>query len=122
MELSKVYDKQYLKASSLIESIIAVTIIAICLLIALRLYINVLDSSQSINKTKIRFQINKLVSDMRMNQNFDSEVYDFKSYKIRKVVTNFEDQKNLKKVSYIVQAKSDTLIYNYLMLKRDAEE
>jgi len=122
MEWSNIYGKRYLKASSLIESVIAITIIAICLLIALRLYVIVLDTSQSILNSKIKFQINRLVSDMKINQNFDSEVYNFKTYKIRKVVTNFENRKNLKKISYIVHVRSDSIVYNYLILKKDVEE
>ena len=122
MVLSRNYKRGYFKASSLVESIIAITIIAICLLIALRLYINVLESGPSADNQRAKFKVNALVEDMKLNQNFDSEVYGYKTYKISKEVTDYQNRNNLKKVSYTVQCKTDTITYDYLIVKKNAEE
>ena len=118
MELLKTYEKRYVCASSLIESVIAITIITICLLIALKLYVTILDSRQSINNNHIKFQVDKLMSEMKLNPSFDTEIYDFKTYKIIKEVTGYQGKSQLKKVSYIVEMQSDTLSYDYLILKK----
>ena len=116
MALSRPSRKFYFKASSLIESVIAITIIAICLLVALKLYITILGARPCTNNYRLKFQVDKLVADMKLNPSFTSEVYDFKTYKIRKKVTDSENGKNLKKVSYFEEQQNDTIAYHYYIL------
>lgn len=116
MESLRHSKQYYLRASSLIESVIAITIIAICLLIALKLFITILEARPSLNNHRLKFQVDKLVSEMKLNPNFTSEVYDFKTYKIRKIVTNDENRSQLKKVSYAIEQQRDTITYQYYML------
>ncbi|MEE9363935.1 MAG: hypothetical protein V3U92_15145 [Cellulophaga sp.] len=118
MALPKNCRKQYVVAGSLIESVIAISIIAICLLIALKLYISILDSRSLSNDYRVKYQVDKLLSELKVNQNFESEVYDFKTFMINKVVTDFEGKKNIKKVSYVVVNKKDTVTYQYVILKK----
>lgn len=116
MESSRHCSKYYLKASSLIESVIAITIIAICLLVALKLYSTILGARPSINNHRLKFQVDKLVSEMKLNPSFTSEVYDFKTYKIRKTISDTENSQQLKKVSYSIEQPKDTITYQYYIL------
>lgn len=116
MESPRPYEKFYFRASSLIESVIAITIIAICLLVALKLYVTILEARPSINKHRLKFKVDKLVSEMKLNPSFTSETYDFKTYKIRKTVTENENQQQLKKVSYSIEQQKDTITYHYYIL------
>ncbi|MBQ4821388.1 hypothetical protein [Aquimarina sp. MMG016] len=118
MSESKKY-KNYIQASSLIESVIAVTIIATCLLIAIRIYVSVLNSSSSINSYRIKFKLNQLVNDTKSSQNFDDELFEFKTYAIKKTVSDYEGDKDLKRIKFAVQTVSDTIHYNYLVSKKN---
>ncbi len=113
--------KGYLAASSLIESVIAITIITVCLLIALKLYITVLEGRPSANDHRLRFQIDKLVSEMKLNPSFDSETYEFETFKIHKNVSDYEDLERLKKISYTVVTQSDTITYHHLITKQNED-
>jgi Tfp pilus assembly protein PilV len=122
MESLKRYKKGYIRASSLIESVIAVTIITLCLLVALQLYVTVLEGRPSMNDYRLKFQVDQLVSEMKLNPSFDSGIYDFETYTIRKSVTDHNNLETLKKVSYSIQGQSDTITYHYLILKEDENQ
>lgn len=115
MKELKKYKKAFVAGSSLLESVIAVTIIATCLLIAISIYAAVLNNSSSIDAYKVKFKINQLVSEMKASQQFDDEMYELKNYTIKKKVSNVEGNKELKKIEFAVYIKSDTLTYNFVM-------
>ncbi len=119
---SKTYNKYFLNGSSLIESVIAITIIATCLLIAIRLYAMVLSSSDSLRSYKIKFKVAQLYNEARIAQDFGDELYDYKTFSIRKTVEEYEGNKELKQLKYTVINSEDTLVYNYLLLKKRLNE
>lgn len=119
---SKKYNKLFVKASSLLESVIAITIIATCLLIAIRVYASVLNSSSSINAYRMKFKVNELVNETKQTQEFDDEIYELKGYTIKKTVSDLEKNNKIKKVKYEVYTKSDTLIYNYMIKQHKINE
>ncbi len=122
MSKSKTYNKKhFLKANSLIESVIAITIIATCLLIAIRVYVLVLNSSDPFIAYKIRFKVDELVASTKREQTFDNEIYNFENYTIEKKVEAYQDTKGLKKVKYIATTTSDTIVFNYLLQKKENE-
>ncbi len=122
MESLRRYKKGYLKASSLIESVIAIAIITTCLLVALQLYITVLEGRPTTNDHRLKFQLDQLVSEMKLNPSFDSEIHDFQTYTIRKSVAAHNSREALKRVSYAIQGQSDTITYHYLILKEDENQ
>ncbi|WP_378175241.1 hypothetical protein [Aquimarina sp. SS2-1] len=122
MKESKTYNKYFLKGSSLIESVIAITIIATCLLVAIRLYAAVLNSSSSLNTYKIKFKVAELYDNAKISNDFDDELYEFKTYSIKKKVEDFQSNKELKNIKFIVQTASDTIIYNYLLVNKKNDE
>jgi Tfp pilus assembly protein PilV len=119
MELPKLSKKYYFNASSLLESVIAVSIIAVCLLVALKMYITILDSRPSVNNFKQKYKVEKLFADMKLNPQFESELYDFKTFKIRKIVSNDEHIEKLKKISYSIEQPIDTVIYTFYLLSNE---
>ena len=114
MVSSRAFKKFNLRAGSLIESVIAISIIAICLLVAIKLYAAILDAKTPTLANQVKFQVDRLVSEMRLNPNFNSEIYDFDTYKISKTVS--ENEEKLRKVSYFVEHSKDTVIYHYYFL------
>ncbi len=118
----KTYNKYFLKGSSLIESVIAISIIATCLLVAIRLYAAVLNSSSSLSSYKIKFKVAELYNDAKITSDFDDELYEFKTYSIQKKVEDFQSKKELKNIKYIVRTTSDTIVYNYLLANKKSNE
>lgn len=118
----KTYNKYFLKGSSLIESVIAISIIATCLLVAIRLYAAVLNSSSSLSSYKIKFKVAELYNDAKITSDFDDELYEFETYSIQKKVEDFQSKKELKNVKYIVRTASDTIVYNYLLANKKSNE
>lgn len=118
----KTYNKYFLKGSSLIESVIAISIIATCLLVAIRLYAAVLNSSSSLSSYKIKFKVAELYNDAKITSDFDDELYEFKTYSIQKKVEDFQSKKELKNIKYIVRTASDTIVYNYLLANKKSNE
>ncbi|WP_298320855.1 hypothetical protein [uncultured Aquimarina sp.] len=122
MKELKTYNKYFLKGSSLIESVIAISIIATCLLVAIRLYAAVLNSSSSLSSYKIKFKVAELYNDAKITSDFDDELYEFKTYSIQKKVEDFQSKKELKNIKYIVRTTSDTIVYNYLLANKKSNE
>ncbi|WP_091404250.1 hypothetical protein [Aquimarina amphilecti] len=122
MKELKTYNKYFLKGSSLIESVIAISIIATCLLVAIRLYAAVLNSSSSLSSYKIKFTVAELHNDAKITSDFDDKLYEFKTYSIQKKVEDFQSKKELKNVKYIVRTASDTIVYNYLLANKKSNE
>ncbi|WP_298538918.1 hypothetical protein [uncultured Aquimarina sp.] len=122
MKELKTYNKYFLDGSSLIESVIAISIIATCLLVAIRLYAAVLNSSSSLNSYRMKFKVAELFNDTRIARDFDDELYEFKTYSIKKVVEDFQSNNELKNIKFIVQTTSDTIIYNYLLANKKRNE
>lgn len=115
MASSKIYNPYYIKASSLIESTIAITIITISLLIALKLYITIIDHSISLKTGKVQYEIDKLFIETKLSNSYDTEVYIYKNYNIRKEVDNYKNTENLLKLSFFVETKLDTTSFHYLV-------
>ncbi len=118
----KIYNKHFLSASSLIESVIAITIIATCLLIAIRLYAVVLHNSSSLDSYKIKFKVAELYDEMKTTSDFNDEVYEFNRFSIKKKVEGFEGNKELKNIKFIVRTEKDTTTYNYLLIDKSKNE
>ncbi len=121
MESSKPFNGYFVKASSLIESVIAITIIATCLLVAFKLYATILEGRPTTNDHRLKFQVERLMADMRLTPTFAPETYDFETYKIKKTVSDHEGSAFLKQVSYTIEQASDTVTYRFLILKENEE-
>lgn len=113
MELLKKYNK--LKASSLIESVIAMTIISVCVLIAMSVYAMVLKSSKSITYYQLQTERQKILNEIKNNTSLTNETYDFKKFSIEKVIQIHESNAELLELSLTTIHKKDTLTYVYLI-------
>jgi len=122
MVLSKTYKKGYLRGSSLVESVVSISLIAICLLIALKIYSNVLDQSIKTNNLETRIFIDSKVAEMKLNKKFEPETYSYKMYSIQKTISEQNENPNLLKVTFSVLKPSGTLNYHYLILRSENEK
>ncbi|WP_422103868.1 hypothetical protein [Winogradskyella sp.] len=90
MKLSK--NSKSLKANSLVESVIAIAIISICILVAFLVYINVIKQNKSVLSYNAKHQVEELYQQSMADQDFENEDYVYKDYRIEKQVTILEKE------------------------------
>lgn len=76
-----------LKASSLAESVIAIAIISVCVLVAFVVYVNVVKQNDSVNYYKAEHEVERLTANCRIDNDYENNTYTYKGYKIDKKVT-----------------------------------
>lgn len=108
-----------LKASSLIESVVAIAIISICVFIATLVYVKLLESDYEIAFYKAKQKVSVLHLRTIEEQLFEDEVYDFGDYKIVKEIKDFSDR--VKEVQFEVLTKTKSEKYSYLIKITEGE-
>ena len=73
-----------LQANSLVESVIAIAIISVCLLVGFMVYVNVVSHSDSTTMYQAKHQVEFIIQESIQEKNFESETYDFDVYTITK--------------------------------------
>lgn len=115
LALSKAYKKGIVKASSLLESVIAITVLSLCTLIAVQIYAGLLADSPSLLYYKAKFQMQEIITQTQKNHDFEEEVFDFKNYTIIKNSTDYGDHLTLKKITLKAIVAKDTLREDFLI-------
>lgn len=80
-----------LKASSLVESVVAIAIISICALIAFLVYLNIIKQNNSSSYYKARHQVETLTFESVKHLDYDDDLFQFDGYTIEKKVTINKD-------------------------------
>lgn len=122
MEWSNKCKGTYLQASSIAESVIATAIIAICMLLAVKVYTAVLNDTVSAIDVVSKFEVDRLVNRAKENQNFGSEEFEYPHFKIKKNAKQLDANISLMQINYAVMMKRDTVIYKFLVIKNDTRE
>ncbi|MFC5048342.1 hypothetical protein ACFSTE_13390 [Aquimarina hainanensis] len=118
--LSK-YSNYRVPASSLLESVIAITIIATCLLIAIRLYVQVLNSSPSAVELKMRLAVDKAYIELQETQDWEEGMITQPSFRIAKRILPYGET-GVRQVVFTVLKDQDTVqVYNYLIEMDDEQ-
>ena len=73
-----------IKASSLIETVMAITLISICSLIALTVYLNVITQNKPVYYYEAKHTIEKLAQQAEQEQDFTDDSYRYTNYTIEK--------------------------------------
>ncbi|MEP1490154.1 MAG: hypothetical protein ABJK28_17175 [Algibacter sp.] len=76
-----------LQASSVMESVIAISIISICALVAFTIYLNVISQNKSTHYFNAKHKINLLTQQSILESDYDEDIYSFNGYTINKEVT-----------------------------------
>ena len=84
MQLLKNY--KTLKGSSLIESVMAISIISVCSLVAFMVYLNVVKQHKTVGYYKAKHEVELLIKDIESNHNYDNDAFSFMGYHIDKKV------------------------------------
>ena len=75
-----------LQASSIMESVIAISIISICALVAFTIYLNVIKRNESTYYLKAKHKINLLTQQSLLENDYEDDTYFFNGYIIDKQV------------------------------------
>lgn len=75
-----------LKASSITESVIAISIISICALVAFTIYLNVIKQNKSIQYYNAKHTINLLTQQSIQQNDYEDNSYSYTGYTIDKSV------------------------------------
>lgn len=82
-----------LKASSLVESVIAIAIISVCVLVAFMIYINVIRQNDPISYFNAKHKVESLIQEITEKKNYENDSYTFSNYSITKnVIINTQEQ------------------------------
>ncbi len=111
MKLSSLYK---LKGSSIIESVIAMTVIAICLSIAIVVYSRVLTSDNNTAFYMGQQKVKELLLEVEETNSFLDEDFDFETYKIQKRVEKVEES-TAHKIVFTVITSSQRKTYQYIV-------
>ena len=75
-----------LKASSVIESVIAISVISICALVAFSIYLNIIKQNKSVHYFNAKHNINLLTARSVLENDYEDETYLYNGYTIDKIV------------------------------------
>ncbi|MGQ0827042.1 MAG: type IV pilus modification PilV family protein [Bacteroidota bacterium] len=107
-----------LKASTLVESLIAMVILVVCLGVGTMIYTNVLDSGKQRKRLKALFLINKESMEIKSGKDFLDTEKQIGDWTIKRTVEKFDQAENLYKLelSVIDQNKKTIAVHNELIL------
>ncbi|MCK8480932.1 type IV pilus modification PilV family protein [Psychroserpens algicola] len=97
------------KASSLLESIIAIVLISICSLVALTVYLNVISQNNPNVYYEAKHKIETLTQNAQVEQDFEDDTYNYKRYSIEKNVT-IKSKENIALLNYTVSSGDKTYV------------
>ena len=102
------------KASSLLESVIAMTMIAICLGLGMVTFGMVMKTDNNIAFYQAQQKVKELLYETKQKQLIDDEEYDYKSFKIQKRVEGMESDFG-HKVNFTVTINGKKKTYQYIV-------
>lgn len=117
MKSSKRFKK--LKASSVLESVIAITIISICVLVASVIYINVISHNSSIAYYNAIHTIKTLKIESIQLKDYEDNNYDYDDYSINKKIILNKSEKTVLLEWEVISGKSSTFFHDIIKYDED---
>ena len=105
---------KYIKANSLVESVIAIAIISICILVAFLVYLNVIKQNKSIAFYEAKHKVELLYNASVITKNFDDDTFEYKDYSIEKSV-DISDEEHIARIDFKVITKHNTFTIHKLV-------
>lgn len=115
MSLLKNYRVLYLKASSLLESVMAISIISICILIGTMTYAKVLETGNTLVFYKAKHRISKMLLSSSDAHFFEDNEYDYSSYKITKRIEKHPHNLYIRRVVFTIEIGAKSSEYSHIL-------
>ena len=90
-----------IEAFTLFESVVAITIISVCLGIGSLVYSNIVNSEKTVVNFESNSQAKELFEDLKLSKLYSSKNYQFKSFEINQEVNDYQGIKNLYQITLI---------------------
>ncbi len=101
---------QKIQASTLQETIIALTIVIICFGVALMVFVNVISSERAWERLNSELLIKRISTETKLHKTFYDESIGYKQYRIEKIITEYQENEKLIQLSLKVFNINDQLI------------
>ncbi|WP_046745023.1 hypothetical protein [Kordia zhangzhouensis] len=112
MKLLKNYN---VKASSLLESVMATAIIAICMVVATIVFVNVFKTNFSTDYIQAHQKIHTIIHELHEQDKIEAQTYTFSNFTIEQEVNNYEDNSNIKQIDFTITTNTKTETFTYLI-------
>ncbi len=86
---------KYIKGSSILESVIAIAIISICILVAFTIYVNVIKRNDPITYYDAKQKVELLTQETIEQKDYENDSYVYENYTIAKEVEIREEEKTV---------------------------
>lgn len=107
------------KASSLMESVMATAVIAICILIATLVFLNVFKTNYATNYIQARQEVQTIIKKLNQQTAIEDHTYVFSNFTIKQEVKSYEDATRLKQVDFTIITDTKTEIFSHLITHKD---
>ena len=115
-------NKMFVKGSSLIETVISITIITICSLIATLVYTSVINQTPILKKYEYEYEVEKLINKTITEKDYTYYKKKFEGFTIEKKVTNETENKQIKSVTFIITSKNKTINFPLKVINDISDE
>ncbi|TGV01055.1 hypothetical protein EM932_16990 [Flavivirga rizhaonensis] len=103
-----------MKASSLVESVIAISIISICVLVVFMVYLNVINLNKSVHYYKAKHTIEFLTQEIIKQQDYEDNIFKYEGYTVTKKAT-IDDEDQMVLLSFLIQTGHNEYQVNKLI-------
>lgn len=111
-----------IRASSLIETVIAITIITICSLIAILVYSRIVGQTPPIKKYNWSMEVTKVMEEAFLRNDFASFKREYKNYSVEGRLSKNNEIRGLNTIEFLVISQNDTVIIPMMLYKPDSDE
>lgn len=111
----------FIKASSLIETVIAITIITLCSLIATMVYSSVINQTPAVKVYESQYELNKLVQETITYKNHTPFKKKYEGFTIEKRVFPNDLNLLLLDIHFIISTEKEIVKYSLLVNNEKAE-
>lgn len=110
---------KYIKANSLIESVIAIAIISICILVAFLIYLNVIKQNKSVHYYEAKHRAESIFENSIITKSYEDETFNYKHYSIEKTV-DISEEENTIRIDFKIKTNSKIYtIHKLTVLHKD---
>ncbi len=112
----------YIKASSLLETVIAITIITLCSLVGTMVYSSIIDQTSPLLKYQYQYELDLHIQKATVLKDFSPSKKTYKGFTIEKKVTQSLYDEKIQKIIFIVTTAKDTIQYPLLTYNPTSDE
>jgi len=115
-------NKVTLKASSIMETVIAITIITLCSLISTMVFSNVINQTPLLKKYEYEYELVELIQQIKEEKDISISNFKFEGFTIEKKVTKDPNNQKLNKVQLVMAIEKKIVNYSFLVYEENKND